>query len=339
MSANPSAQPQVASSPPQRTPAALFVNTHSRRGARLCRCARTLLTEAGVTLGLAMTVADPALLPGLVADAVAAGYDHIIVGGGDGSLSAVLPAVVGRPVTLGVLPLGTSNSLARALGIPRRLAGAVATIAGGRVVVVDAGRANGRYFLNTLSIGLANAITREAPPVLKRSLRLLAYGLVAPRALLWHRAFHARLTADERTVAVVTHQLVVVNGTHIGVGGVNLSAGSGAAVDDHRLIVLTFAGQSRWQLLWRSLKLASGRYAADPETQYFVTGALTVVTDPPRPVHVDGEPAGRTPVTVTQVPRGLRVFAPPDFVAHPAHQHPTRRRVRTALTHLPPAPR
>ncbi|HET8630801.1 MAG TPA: diacylglycerol kinase family protein [Thermomicrobiales bacterium] len=289
------------------------MNTRSGRGERRYRRARRLLAAAGVELGLAMAVRDPAELPGRVAAAVAAGCDPIIIGAGDGTIAAALPALVGRPVALGVLPLGTSNSLARALGIPRRLGPAVAVIAGGRVVAIDVGRANGRYFLNTLSIGLANAVVREAAPALKRSLRVLAYGLALPRALLRHRAFRARLVAGDRTVAVRTHQVVVANGPHIGIGGFNLPVGPGAAIDDRRLTVFTLAGATRWQLLRRSLALVLGRHAADPEARSFTAGALTIAAEPPQAVRLDGERAGYTPVAVEQARAALRVIAPPGF--------------------------
>jgi len=303
----------------ERRPAALFVNTHSRHGARLYPRVCHLLAAAGVELGLAVAITHPSSLPDRVAAAVAAGYDRIIVGAGDGTLAAVLPTVVQRPVTLGVLPMGTSNSLARALGIPRRPAMAVAVIAAGRVARIDAGRANGRFFLNTLTVGIADAIVREAKPSLRRSLRLLAYGLAVPRALLRHRAFTAHLVAGDRRIAVRTHQVVVANGTHIGVGGVNLSVGPDVAIDDGRLRVFALAGESRRALLRRSLLLALGQHTA-AATPYFNAEALTVVTEPSQSVRLDGERAGRTPVAIDLVAEALQVCVPADFAERPGHR-------------------
>ena len=308
---------RMAAAPPpadRPRPAALFVNTRSRRGARHYRRARRLLAGAGVELGLAAAVARPAELPGRVADVVAAGYDRVILGAGDGTVAAVLPALVHRPVTLGILPLGTSNSLARALGIPRDLPGAVAVIAAGHAARIDAGRANGRYFLNTLTVGLADAIVREAAPALGRLPRLLAYGLAAPRALLRHRAFRAELVAGERRETVRTHQVLVANGTHLGVGAVNVPLGTGAAIDDGRLRVFALAGASRWALLRRSLLLALGRPAAAAAPS-FVADALTIAAAPAQAVRLDGERAGRTPVDIALERGALRVFSPAGFAA------------------------
>lgn len=99
--------------------AALFINTHSRRGARLSRRTVRLITQAGIALGLQVAVKDPRTFRQQVEAAIAAGYDRILIGGGDGTISSAIGAFANRPVTLGVLPLGTGNQLAHTLGMGR----------------------------------------------------------------------------------------------------------------------------------------------------------------------------------------------------------------------------
>jgi len=83
------------------------------------------------------------------------GGDAIVVaGGGDGTVSAVAGELVGTDKTLGVLPLGTLNHFAKALGIPLDLEGAVRIVAHGRVSVVDVGEVNGRVFVNNSGLGI-----------------------------------------------------------------------------------------------------------------------------------------------------------------------------------------
>ena len=74
--------------------------------------------------------------------AVADGVDALVALGGDGMVSIVLQAVAGTPVPLGIVPSGTGNDVARAVGLPRRdpLRAADAVIAG-HVRTVDLGRA------------------------------------------------------------------------------------------------------------------------------------------------------------------------------------------------------
>lgn len=79
--------------------------------------------------------------------------DVVVVGGGDGSISAAaqILADTGKPV--GVLPMGTLNHFAKDLGIPLELEQAAATIARGVTREVDLGEVNGRIFINNSSIG------------------------------------------------------------------------------------------------------------------------------------------------------------------------------------------
>ncbi len=85
----------------------------------------------------------------------------IVAGGGDGTISAVANELVGTTKTLGILPLGTLNHFAKDLGIPLDLAGAVRTIARGRVAAVDVGEVNGRVFINNSGLGIYPKIVSQ----------------------------------------------------------------------------------------------------------------------------------------------------------------------------------
>src|SRR5687767_1696534 len=78
--------------------------------------------------------------------AVAGGADVVVVGGGDGSVSAVAGVVAGTHAVLGVLPMGTLNHFARDLGLPPRPEHAARLLAAGPAGAraVDVGEVNGR---------------------------------------------------------------------------------------------------------------------------------------------------------------------------------------------------
>src|SRR5438309_1559981 len=82
------------------------------------------------------------------------GDDLLIVGGGDGTISAAASALAGTETLLGILPLGTLNHFARDLGVPTDLDQAAKLIAGRNGRSVDIGEMNGRVFINNSAIGL-----------------------------------------------------------------------------------------------------------------------------------------------------------------------------------------
>lgn len=77
----------------------------------------------------------------------------VLIGGGDGTLSAAAGRLADTGIPMGILPMGTFNNFARDLGIPLTFEDALDALAGGRIEKIDAAEANGRLFINNLSIG------------------------------------------------------------------------------------------------------------------------------------------------------------------------------------------
>ena len=111
--------------------AAPMVNTHARKGERLFVRAQDALTTRGISLIASSPVKDSVHLPAVVNDLVRRGCKLIVVGGGDGTLSSIVGALAYQDAVLGLLPLGTSNSFARTLGLPRSLDEAVEVVVQG----------------------------------------------------------------------------------------------------------------------------------------------------------------------------------------------------------------
>lgn len=80
--------------------------------------------------------------------------DVVLAGGGDGTISAAAAALMDRGKALAVLPAGTMNLFARALGVPLSLDKAVAAFAEGEIRAVDLASANGRPFVHQFSVGM-----------------------------------------------------------------------------------------------------------------------------------------------------------------------------------------
>jgi YegS/Rv2252/BmrU family lipid kinase len=299
-------------------PAALLVNVRARHGRAALALARRTLREQGLEVALSRELDDPAGIPALVEEAIAAGATRLVIGGGDGTLSAVADAAR-RRIALGVLPLGTGNDFARSLGLPAALPEACEVIARGAVVPVDAGRVDGRLFLNAASVGVSAAATRRLGPRMKRGLGRLSFPLAAAAESWGHRSFRVHLATDARTLELEALQVVIGNGRYHGGGRL---VAPDASLGDARLdvyAILAAAPRSR-PSRWRNLaalarvgaKTSTGAHVADPAVVHERTTRLRLVADPPQEIDLDGELFGPTPATFAVDPGALRVLAPGD---------------------------
>ena len=119
-------------------------------GAGNAKEAREALQGAG---DIDVREADPANLVAAIRVAVSEGARRIIVAGGDGTVAAAAAVVAGTSVSVGILPAGTLNHLAKDLGLPLDLAEAARVAVHGSETTIDVGRAGDRIFLNTSSVG------------------------------------------------------------------------------------------------------------------------------------------------------------------------------------------
>jgi YegS/Rv2252/BmrU family lipid kinase len=305
----PADAPAAERTPPARV--ALLVNRRARRGDDAFDEARERLAAAGLALHYTAAPCDPAALSQALDEALAAGVDAIVVGGGDGTVASVAGRLAYRDETLGVLPLGTANSFARSIGIPQDVAGAVATIAAGHRRRVDLGRVGDRTFANSAAIGLPAQVADGDLSDLKRRFGRAGYLLGGLPRFLAHRPFRARIVVDGETHAFDALEIVVANGRFH--GGVLVTWQ--AHVDSRDLVARVVKGESPWRLAHAWLRSAIGRPAGHDVAQLVRFGRARIETDPPQPVAVDGELLAHTPVDCSVAAGALAVYAPPDAKA------------------------
>lgn len=111
-----------------------------------------------------------------VEEAVAAGYTHLVAGGGDGTLKLVAEALARTrsDASLALMPLGTANDFARAAGIPADPAEALALL-DTPAQPIDLIEADGEMFLNMATGGFGSQVTANTSSELKRVLGGTAY--------------------------------------------------------------------------------------------------------------------------------------------------------------------
>ena len=309
--------------------AALIVNTRSRSAERVFFRALDRLQELKVPLGATYAIRDPVRLPETVREVLGdgSGYETLILGGGDGSVSSVVDFLAHHDVTLGLLPLGTANDFARTLGIPPEVDGACDAIARGKVVDVDLGLAGENYYVNVASVGLGVGATRSLAPWVKKSVGPLAYPVAAIKAFMTHEPFSARLVFPDGDREPVEHerllQVAVGNGRFYG-GGMVVAPGSG--IDDKSLDVYAIRLGRHRDLLGAARYLKSGDFIRNESVSQYRTARVRLETDPQLSVNIDGELVARTPQDFSVAANALKVLVPQDSASARRDLQDVRRR-------------
>ena len=289
--------------------AALVVNTQSRRGRRLYSDALDLLQKKGMHISFSSPIRQPRHLPKAVEEAIHHEENLVIVGGGDGTITSVVDFFVYKDKVLGLLPLGTGNSFARTLGIPIRLEGAIDTIVNGKVADVDLGKANDDYFSNSITIGFPADIIRNTPDWLKKAFGPSAFGIMAVIYFFKTKRVRCELSVDDKKFVVNTYHVVVASGRTYGMRPL----GAEANADDRKLFILTMDKMNRLDILYFWTMYFLGRHRALSKVKTFSARKVTIKTDRPRYVDVDGEITTQTPIQITLAPQSLKVMVPQDF--------------------------
>jgi YegS/Rv2252/BmrU family lipid kinase len=308
--------------------AVLIVNAKSRKGRDLFEQARGKLAAAGIELSAAYALKDPSRLEETVKGAVDSGAPMVIVGGGDGSLSASVDHLVGRDVAFALLPLGTANSFARTLGIPLDLDGAVNVVANGVRRRIDLGMIDDDYFANCATLGLAPLVAETVPNELKRLFGRLGYLVWASMKMVEFRPFRLTIGEGDAAETVDALEVRIANGPYH--GGAELV--EEADVASGEIVVQVVEGRARSRLLWSWLATLLKLHRRMRATRTFRAVSMRISTDPPLPISIDGEILAHTPV-VAKVARGVIEVAAPAPERQEASDAPKAARSGVALDH------
>jgi YegS/Rv2252/BmrU family lipid kinase len=236
----------------------------------------------------------------------------LIVGGGDGTISAAASATVGTDTLLGILPLGTLNHFARDLGIPAKLDDAALLIASKRERQVDVGQMNDRIFINNSAIGLYPLMVIDRDLQRKRFGRSKSASMIVASLRTLARFNHHRLTLtvnEERTGRVDTPLLFVGNNDY----RIDIEApGRRERLDRGELSVLVMRKKTRRSFLAASLRAFFGRSRNDDMVRLDDVERLRVSAARKQlVVSLDGEVVGVGPSLDYRIrKRALRVIAP-----------------------------
>jgi diacylglycerol kinase (ATP) len=278
--------------------ATLIVNPHAGHGLATRVAGTVASTLRAVVPELVATVtADEAATSRVAAQAAQRGDDVLAVLGGDGTAHLAAQAVAGTATALAVLPTGSGNDFATALGIPADPVQAAQHIA--------QALQTGQRRRTVLCTGFDAAVNKRANAMRWPSgPRRYDLAVWAELATLTPRPVRVRTETTE--VAMEAILVAVGNGSSYG-GGLRICPD--ATLADGLLDVIIIAAVSRRRLLRVFPALRTGGHLHEPEVTVLKATTVSIDGDPGWPVYADGEPQGTLPVTVHCEPGALTVVA------------------------------
>ncbi|WP_232806819.1 diacylglycerol kinase family protein [Geodermatophilus chilensis] len=240
------------------------------------------------------------------AAAVAAGTAAVVAIGGDGAAHAGLQAVAGTGTPLAVVPAGTGNDLALALGVPADPAtaaeAAVADLRAGEVRSVDAGRTGGRWWATVLCCGFDSAVTDRANRLRwPRGPRRYDVAILAELARLRPRELTLVLDGEPRTLAAT---LVAVGNTAWYGGGLRVCPAADPI--DGAFDVTVVGPVSRRELVRTRPRLTAGTHVTHPAVTVHRARRVELAGEG-LTTYADGEPVAPLPAVSVCVPGALAV--------------------------------
>lgn len=296
---------QVRSQPPRRVVA--VVNPATRVPAGTIRAA----LERARPPGASLRVVESTHPGDAVASAreAAAEADIVVAVGGDGTVADVASGLLGSGIPIGVIPAGSTNIVARELGIPMSIAASARLLfARHRVVRRDAGVSDGRCFLHMAGAGFDAHLFDRADREMKRRVGWLAY-LPAAADALREPPVRFSIETDDGALDVESPLVLVANG-----GAVIhpiLRVDPAIRADDGWLDVLVFTATNPAAVARTLSEFATGRLAGSPDLVTIRTRFARLSSTPAVPVQFDGDVVGKTPFSVEVAPSAVSFVAPP----------------------------
>lgn len=236
------------------------------------------------------------------------GFDLIVAGGGDGTVNEVINGVSllnNRP-KIGILPLGTSNDFARAIGITKDdFRETLRILQEGVTEKVDVGRMNDRCFINVAGGGSLTELSYEVPSKLKTLFGQLAYYVKGVEKLPQFKPYHASIRLDDEVLTEEIMLFLVAN-TNV-MGGFDKLAPF-ASYTDGMFDVLILKKCNIAELGRVLTRLINGEHLHDPKVRHYRTKKLDIIPSKDIQINLDGELGGVTPCHFEVMPQHIEVI-------------------------------
>jgi diacylglycerol kinase (ATP) len=254
----------------------------------------------------------------LAARAAVAGCTRVIAAGGDGTVSEVVNGLFAErqaATTLGVVPLGTGNDLARTLALPTDAVAALRLALDGaarRIDVIEAETDERTFYgVNVAAGGFSGQVDEVLTDELKATWGPLAYLLGAAKVVPELTSYETRIVYDDGAwQRIAALNVVVANGRTVGGG---TAVAPSADVEDGLLDVVVVRYGSPVALAAVAARLIAGNYLASERVSHRRARAVRIESRPGMWFNLDGELLTNAPIAFRALPRALRCVVGPDY--------------------------
>jgi diacylglycerol kinase (ATP) len=212
-------------------------------------------------------------------------YTDAVAVGGDGTVNHVAKTILNTNITLGIIPIGSGNGLARSLGLSMKIEEAIKQIAVGKTTVIDNGLVNGIPFFCTSGIGFDAHIGNLFASSVKRGLQ--SYVKITITELFKYRAKNYTLVFNNQSIKRKAFLITVANA---GQYGNDFYIAPQASMQDGQFHVVVLKPFTVFHLPVLMAKLLTKRAQLSTLIETYVTNKITIIRDEKDTIHFDGEP-------------------------------------------------
>lgn len=232
--------------------------------------------------------------------------DLMVVAGGDGTVNYVVNAMrsKGLDIPLGVIPAGTANDFAGAVGMSRKPLEAARQIASGAEERIDCGRVNGMYFVNIFSFGIFTTTSQRTPDARKHRIGKLAYLVEGVKEFRSMHAVPLEIVADGEHFDFNSLMVLVFNGETA--GGFRLARRSSIKDGVFDCVML-----EKKNFLRSTAAMFRYLMGGNPKiVRQLRARCIDIVSTVDEPTDVDGQKGAGFPLRIECLHGALRVMCP-----------------------------
>lgn len=237
------------------------------------------------------------------------GFSHVVAVGGDGTVNEIARSLIHTNTSLGILPIGSGNGLARHLKIPLNIHKAIQLLNNSESINIDYGIVNQRLFFCTCGTGFDAYVATEFTKSRKRGIR--AYFEEVLKGYFSYRSQNYRLQGKNIDLEIKAFLLIFANASQ---WGNNAYIAPKASLQDGKMDISIMSNFPIFALPSIALQLFTKTISNDLYMITLRTDKITVYRDVPGPFHYDGEPyeEGKE-IKIKIIPAGLKVLVKKRF--------------------------